>query len=285
MRSLAVSMVTMLVLTTVAASGSAGEPAAKPALRPRIEVAPPVRITGFHRPAGQVAGYTGGALALAVDVENAGPTTVDGVVVKIGEGDRVLEAVLSIPARSTRTAVLTDHEGLASSCKAKPYTLSLAGPGTGGGSREARVTPTCTFASTLEETWNLMSPDRVEANKAGNVYLTAPAIAAAPACGKGPAVKVRIVSRAAASSPSLIVQAKDWSASGQVRSQTAAAFPLASGEQKELVLAPVSGGELEPPAKMKLAIVDWTKSLGGHTADGGIFVNTTRSCSLDFALE
>lgn len=36
---------------------------------------------------------------------------------------------------------------------------------------------------------------------------------------------------------------------------------------------------------MKLSMVDWTKSLGGHTSDGGIFINTVRSCSLDFDLQ
>ena len=285
MRSLAVSMVVGLVVSTMAATGSAGEPAPKPAARPRIELAPQVRVTGFHRASGQVGPYAGGALALAVDVENTSAAAVEGIVVKVDAGDHVLEATLTIPARATRTALLTDAEGLASSCKPKPYTVTLAGTGTAGASREAHVTPSCTFTSTVEETWNLMSPDRVEAHKAGNVYLTAPAIVSAPACGKGPTMKARIVSRAAASSPSIIVQAKEWSGSGQVKAQTAAAFPLASGEQKDLVLASTPGGDFDVPAKMKLAIVDWTKSLGGHTDDGGIFVNTTRSCTLDVGLE
>lgn len=36
---------------------------------------------------------------------------------------------------------------------------------------------------------------------------------------------------------------------------------------------------------MHLKIYDWSKSMGGHTADGGLIINTSRSCWLSFALD
>lgn len=283
MRSMMVGTVVALVVSTLAASGSAQEPEQKPTARPRIEI-PQVRVSGFHR-SGQTGAYTGGALGVAVDVENTGNQAVDGVVVKLDVGEQVLERTLSIPARSTRSAIFSDSEGLESSCKPKPYTIALTGPRTSSAIRTAHITPSCSFKSTIEETWNLMSPDRVEANKTGNVYLSAPSLVSGPTCGKGPTMKVRMISHASMSSPSVIVQAKEWTANGQVKAQTAAAFPIAPNEMKELLLTPVSGGNGEVPEKLALSIVDWTKSLGGHTSNGGIFLNTTRSCALDFDLE
>lgn len=284
MRSKTMGMA-VLAMVAVATSAGAGEPAAKTTARPRIELAPAVRVTGFRRAPGQTGAYTGGALALAVDVENTGSSPAEGVVVKVTSGGQTLAATITIPARSSRAVLLTDGEGLASSCKPKPYSLSLSGPGTGDAKRDARVTPTCTFTSTLDETWNQKSPDRVEAMQTDHVYLSSPSIVTAPTCGKGPTMKVRIVSKTTATSPSLIVQAKEWTAGGKVKAQTSAAFPLASRESKDLVLTPVTGGDGEVPARMHLDIVDWTKSLGGRDSDGGIFVDTTRSCALDFGME
>lgn len=288
MRSFMTGTMMAAVVTTMAASGSAGEPSMnRPLGRPRIVVAAPVRVVGFHRPAGQTGAYAGGPLALAVDVENTGNVAAEGVVIKLSSGDSAMSATLSIPARSTRTAIIQDSEGLESSCQAKSYAISLTGAGAASDARAARIAPSCTFSSTLEETWNKMSPDRVDAEKTGNVYLTNPVIVAAPTCAKAaPAIKVSIISHAVKSSPSLIVQAKEWTAIASVKAQTSAAFPLAPNESKAVVLVPVPSASngAEPASKMKLGITDWTKSLGGHTSDGGIFVNTTRSCALDLAL-
>lgn len=286
MRSLMVATTMALVTMTMAATGSAGEPSPQiSATRPKIELLPKVRVVGFHRAAGQNGAYSGGGLGLAVDVENTSDTPMEGVLVKLDVGDDVLESKLTLPAKSTRSATFNDSDGLTSSCKPKPYSITLAAAGVNTATRAGRVTPSCKFTSSLEQTWNQMSPDRVEAQTTGNVYLTAPTLVTAPVCGKGPTMKVRIVSKAQASSPSIIVQAKDWSATAQIKSQTAAAFPIAPQEQKELLLTPVSSGDGDVAPKLKLGIVDWTKSLGGHTSDGGIFVNTQRSCTLDVGLD
>jgi hypothetical protein len=130
-----------------------------------------------------------------------------------------------------------------------------------------------------------MSPDKVAAEKAGNAYLYSPSVVMNPNCGAAPTIKVKIVNKSSLSSPSLVVQAKDWTVGGQVKSQTAAAFSLGVNESKDLTLTPVSANSGEPAAKMKLGIVDWTKSVQGNTSDGGIFINTTRSCTLSFWLE
>lgn len=283
MRSFMVSTVAVLAISTMATSGSAEE--AKIATsRPRLELAPTVRVVGFHRPTGQTGMYTGGALGLMVDVENTGNSLAENVVVKLASGNQILESTVSIPARSTKGVQLNDADGLSSSCSVNQYKISLSGQGTGDATRNAHITPSCTFTTKIEQTWNLWTPDHVEAEKAGNAYLYAPSLQNGGSCGSVPTLKVRIMNKSTLSSPSIIVQEKDWT-TGQVKAQTSAAFPLGAGEDKEVLLTAVSNSGGEPPARMGLAIVDWTKSLKGHTSSGGIFVNTTRNCSLSVALD
>jgi len=279
MRSFVTSMVVGLVVTTMAAMSSAGEPLA----RPRIELAPPVKISGFHRPGGWQPAYTGGSIPIVVDVQNTGYTNAN-VVVKLDIGEAVLEKTVSILARTAKDVTFDDTEGLASSCKPKSYAITLAVPGAADQVRTGTVQPSCTFKSTLGESWNLMSPDRVEAEKTGNAYLSRPVLVSGPTCSAGPTVKVHMINRSVYASPSIIVQAKDADATPQVRAQTSAAFPIAAGEDKELLLTPVSGVSGEVPERIRLSIQDWTKSLRGRTSDGGISVVTTRSCQLAFDL-
>jgi hypothetical protein len=283
MRSFLVCSMVGLVVMTMAASGSAQEQPAKVVTGINFQVAPPVRVAGFHR-YGQTGAYTGGSLGIGVDIENKSDKPADFVSVKLDlGGGKILEQMVSVPPNGMRMATFFDSDGLASSCTATKYKIMLSGPGTGanGTVKDAYVTPTCLFTSKVEETWNMMSPDKVAAEKAGNAYLYSPAVTFNANCGAAPTIKVKIVNKSSLSSPSLIVQAKDFS-NGQVKSQTAAAFPLAAGESKDLLLTPVAANSGEPAAKMNLAIVDWSKSLQGNTSNGGIFINTTRSCSLKF---
>ena len=285
MRSFLVCSVVGLAVMTMAASSSAQDPI-KIGPIPSFEVTPPVHVAGFHR-YGQSGAYTGGALGIGVDVENSSDKPVDNVSVKLDiGGGKVLEQSVSVAPHGTRTAVFYDNDGLTSSCKAAEYKIMLSGPGTmNGQTKSALIKPTCTFQSTLEQTWNQMSPDKVLAEKSGNAYLTSPVVQMNANCGSAPTIKVTMINQSSLSSPSVIVQAKEWSEGGKVKSQTSAAFPISGGESKALLLTPVyanAGGE--PTTKLHLGIVDWTKSLQGHTSDGGIFVNTTRSCSLAFTL-
>lgn len=284
MRSFMMGSLVAAMVMTMAATGSAQDTA--PRARPKLDLAPALRVVGFHR-AGSNGAYAGGALSIAIDVENTGVLAAESVAVKLSAGSEVMEGKLSIPGHATRTLVLQDAEGLPMSCEPKAFAIELSGAGAPAGARKASIQPTCKFTSTIESTWNQMTPDHVEAEKTGNVYLASASIAAQPVCGQvAPTLKVRVVSHAAKSSPSLIIQERESNASEKVRAQTYAAFPLAPNEEKEVTLYPVA---LTPhdaiPTRLKLAIVDWTKSLGGHTSSGGIFINTTRSCSLDFGLE
>lgn len=271
-----------LMVTAMAATSSAGEPG--PVARPRIEIAPPVKITSFRRPTGWMPAYTGGSVPVVIDLYNGSQSAIDNVVVKLDIGDKVLEKSVSIGGRRALEVAFDDTEGLTSSCSAKQYSIKLAQPNAGEVSRTAHIQPTCTFTSTIEETWNLRSPDAVEAEKKGNAFLTRPVLVSAPTCNAGPTMKVRLANRSSYASPSIIVQVKDWDATPQVRSQTSAAFPIAAGEEKEVLLMPASGVSGEVPERMALSIVDWTKSLKGRTSNGGIFVNTKRSCQLAYDL-
>src|SRR6185295_4363181 len=186
MRSLMMSPVVAMVVMTLAATGHADINASKTGAttRPKIELAPTVKITNFRRPLGNGASYTGGPLALAVDVESSGNGPTD-VTVKIGWSGGSISGLLTVPAHSTRYIALQHTEGLPSSCSPKAYTISITGAdGTVLGTRNARITPSCTFTSTLEETWNQMTPDHVDAEKKGNVYLQSPKIVSQAACGK-----------------------------------------------------------------------------------------------------
>lgn len=287
MRSFMVGSVVLAMAMTMAATGSAQDTAPAPsAVRPKIDLAPSLRVVGFHR-AGMNSTYTGGALNVAVDVENTGALTADGVVVKLTSGGRSMQGQLSIPSHSTRTVVIQDADGLPASCAPQAFSIDLVGAGVTQSTRQATITSACKFTSTIENTWNQMTPDHVEAEKAGNVYISSASIVAQPACGVlAPRLKVHVVSRAAKSSPSLIIQEKEWNAPQKVRAQNPAAFSLAPNEEKDVVLENVSLLPWEEtPATLRLGIVDWTKSLGGHTSNGGIIIHTTRACTLDFDLK
>ncbi len=285
MRSLMMGTLAVLASITMAATGSAEEtPTPIGAARPKIELAPPVRVTAFKRH-GQTGNYSGGALGIAVDLENVTNKPIDNVNVKLVFGDKVLEQSVSVPPKGTRAAVFSDQAGLESSCSPKSYEINVALPNGTAFTKAARISPSCTFSSSIEESWNKMSPDKVEAEKAGNAYLFKPSIQAGAVCGKGPAMKVTVINQSSYASPSLIVQAKEWDADPKVRSQTSAAFPIASKAMKEVALEPVTNASYEPTDKLILRITDWTKSLKGRTTDGGIYVNTTRSCSLGYALD
>lgn len=285
MRSFMMSTVVGLMVTAMAATSSA-QP--EISARPKIEVAPAagpvVKITKFRRPMGWMPAYTGGTVPVVIELENTGNAAVENVSIRLDIGEKVLEKTFTIGGRKTMELAFDDTEGLASSCQSKQYKIGYTIPGQSTGMRTAHIQPSCTFTTSIEETWNLKSPDRVEAEKNGNAYLTRPVLVSAPTCSAGPTMKVRIANRSQYSSPSLVVQVKDADATPTARSQTAAAFALSAGEDKDLQLTPVSTAYGEVPERMKLSIVDWSKSLKGRTSDGGIFVNTKRSCQLVYDL-
>lgn len=198
-----------------------------------------MRIDGFHRPSPQQSqAYTGGALQIAVEVANDGDAPVDNIGVKLVIGEQTLHQSVSVPPHGRRAAIFWDTAGLLQSCAPKEYKMYLTGPSTlvNATVREGRVTPSCTFKSTIEQTWNQMSPDKVEAMKAGNAYLYSPMMVSSPQCGYGPMMKVKIVNKSSIDAPSLIVQAKDMSPANTVEAQTQAAFALAVNESKEVML-------------------------------------------------
>lgn len=274
------------LVVTMAANGSAGDARdVGPAVAGTLSVAPPIAIVGFHRSTptqGQT--YSGGGIAMEVAVQNKGDVPFSGMV-KLTSGGDVIEAPITVKAHSVAIASLSDAEGLDSVCAPKSYGIEVTGSGLAAVKRSGKVTPTCTFSSTVESTWNQMTPDHVEAEKSGSVYLASATLVQAPTCSKGAMVRARLVSNSMLSSPSLIVQAKDATAPGKVRATTEAAFPFAPKEQKDVLLTPTHGSTSDVPAKMNIAIVDWTKSLKGKTANGGLFVQTTRACQLAFLLQ
>lgn len=282
MRSFTMSMMVGLAMVTAATTGSAGEPVVQ--ARPKIELAPPVRITAFRRPTGWLPAYTGGSVPVVIDIDNSGNAQVDDVVVKLDIGEKVLEKTVSIGGRKRMELVFEDTEGLASSCAAKQYSIKLAMPGVAESTRTGSIQPTCTFTSSIEEGWNLKSPDLVNAEKSSTAYLSRPVLVSGPTCSAGPTVKVRLVNRSGYASPSVIVHARDLDSTPQIRSQTWAAFPIAAGEEKDLQLSPVGGVTPDVPERMVLGIVDWTKSLKGRTSGGGLAIVTKRSCQLAYDL-
>ena len=291
MRSMVRSMVGVVfagLVMSVAATGSAQPQEKASGARPSVGLAPALRVTAFRRPAGETGAYTGGSLAVAFEVENTAFVGMDNVVVKMSANGKTWEGLepISIPAHTTRTIVVVDKDGLESSCAPTTYSVTVSALGVNAVARNAKLTPSCTFSSSIEETWNKMTPDHVEAEKNGNAFLKSPALTSAATCAKpSPTIKVHLQNNSAKSSPSMVVQATDAGGNRKVKAQTTAAFPLASGEDKEVLLTPYASAGSEPAERMSLGIVDWTKSLGGHTSNGGIFVNTKRSCSLAYSLE
>lgn len=283
---------TMLGVLTLALNGLAAPPTngtppttpVKPGSLPIDSIAPVaggVRIAGFRlvTPPTPAAPYTGGPLDVEVLLENKDRAPAQAITVKLGTG--ALEQVVSIPPGGTRYVKFTDPSGLVSSCSPKTYTIDIAGQGAVAGTHKGTITPTCTFKSSVVDPWNLAAPDRVLDWQKGRVFVENATLEAAPSCNAGPKLKARIVNNSKTASPSLTVQLK---ANDVVKAQTSAAFPLAAGELKTILLTPVAG-PLDVTDKLDVFINDWTKSLGAQVANQGIRVNTTRTCSLGVAFE
>jgi hypothetical protein len=75
------------------------------------------------------------------------------------------------------------------------------------------------------------------------------------------------------------------STNGTVKAQTAAAFPIAAKESKDVTLTPYGTISGEPTTTLTLGIVDWTKSMAGHVGAQGVTIDTTRSCVLETVLD
>lgn len=50
------------------------------------------------------------------------------------------------------------------------------------------------------------------------------------------------------------------------------------------MLDPIAAANKDVAPKLSIEITDWTKSLGPALVDGHVTVDTTKSCTLDFAL-
>jgi hypothetical protein len=239
---------------------------------------PTVRITAVTSPGI----YTGGPLDLQVAVES-GAAAPRSAVLSLDYGGGTATQTLALPATATsvvKTAKLTDPGGLTSGCSPRSYVVRLTTPGDRANDQSFTidVTPSCTFTSSIVDEWNMIEPDRVDEAKKDSVYLQNAAIETPPTCTAGPRIKAQIVNHSKLSSPSLIVQAKDGAV---VKAQTSAAFALAAGSYKELVLTPV--GAHDPAAKEVVVITDWTHGLGTHVDHHGITVTTKRSCTVAVA--
>lgn len=224
--------------------------------------------------------YTGGPTEFALDVENVSASPVEGVVVKVVASGLTSEQKVSIPAKTTVPVRITDTAGLSNVCAPRDYEISLIGSGAPSGTRKVTITPTCTFTSNLVDEWNLATPDHVEAEQKGNVYLTNIAIVTAPTCTAGVKVKAQVANQSKLTSPSLLVQVHNGST---VKAQTAAAFPLGLGEHKEVLATPV-GNPGEMFDRLEVTLVDWSKGLGSKLVNHSAQVQTKKSCVLAYAL-
>ncbi len=227
--------------------------------------------------------YTGGALDVTVSVLRWADTTTNALVKLTWDSGEISQTVSVKGSGGTANkpvtkVTLTDPTGLPSGCSPKAYRVSITidGEEYNNNTRNVEVTPTCTFASSIVDLWNLSNDtDQVVVEQKDKVYLTNAVLETAPSCVAGPKIKARIVNHSKISTPSLLAQARSGES---VRAQTAAAFPLAAGSYKEIVLTPV--GPHDVTAKLDLAIVDWTHVLGSHIENHGLTVTTTRNCTL-----
>lgn len=293
MRTKAITLGLAIMVVAFAGQASAEDPVVK-VVKPGVSIAPPLRIVSFSRsnaakpgeiataPSGSGA-YTGGQYYVGVQVENTTDKPIDKAAVKLTFGATTLESVLAIPAKSSRVAIFTDPEGITSSCAPKAYNVEVTPPGGVAIAKKAHVTPTCTFTSNVDEAWYHATPDSVEYAQKDTAYVTGAKLVTPPTCSGGPQLTVRIYNHSGKASPSLIVQAKTPGANPVVKAQTAAAFPLAAKDYKELTLTPVNGANADVAPKLDVAINDWTHSL--NIANGGITVETKRSCTLAFGLD
>jgi hypothetical protein len=266
-----------LGLLTLAMNGFAGNPVA-----PMVtEVAPqPTVIVEIVRPFNS-APKTSGPIDLDVVLKNTGAVAMNAITVKFGYGTESNEQVVSVPAHGARVLQVHDPIGLTSICAPRNYTIDLKGPGAVTATRHAHVTPACSFKSALVDEWNLKTPDRVLDAEKGNIYLTNAVLETAPTCSAGAKLKAQVANQTKLASASILVQAHNGTT---VKAQTSAAFPIAAGEYKNVVLTPV--GPAGPPLdSLNLDIVDWTHGFGSKLVSHSIEITTTKTCTTAVSLD
>jgi hypothetical protein len=129
--------------------------------------------------------------------------------------------------------------------------------------------------------WNQVTPDHQQSLQSDSLFIWNTVVESAPTCTTGLKAKVTVRNNSKLSSPSILVHASNG---GTVKAQTPAAFPIAVGQSKDVIVEPY-GAQSGDPTALTLTIVDWTHSLGNHLGAQGVTITPTRSCTLAAALD
>jgi hypothetical protein len=242
-----------------------------------VPAAPTVHVVGFrnlHKGA-----YTGGPIVVEVDLVNDGPATAT-VSVRLAHILTMLEKTVEVPstarAGSTRPVTkvtFTEPKGVEESCSPHSYFITLQGPAADTRLRNARVTPSCSFSTVVDDPWNHMTPDRAEDAKAGKAFVSNVVVETAPSCSVGMKLKATVLNMSSKGGSSIIASAK---VGESVKAQSIAfALPAGASKDASLGLVPGVSGDVD------VTIFDPTHNLTPAIANHAITVKVARACTLD----
>lgn len=268
-----------------APKGDAPSPAPLPGVKPNLDaVVAPVRITGFRL--ASVAPYVKGPIELIVEVAHAGPKPLPGKVRVMFSyakadlsGTAMLDTWIEVAPNSRAEARFVDPDGVAAGCWARSYNVSLMGsPDVETKNHVGWLKPDCTFKTKLVDSFNLMTPDRVEDATAGRAFLSSANLGGPYACGKTLPIGVKVHNASPKAGQSLEVRLTEVDGSQVGKG-------LANVGPKSVVNALVQGSPKGFQGKMKLTLADPTNSLGGKIASQAVDVVVERSCTLSTKLD
>ncbi len=182
---LGLAPIAFAVSGVAAAPGAGGGSANPPTARPKIDL--PARIVSIKRPTPRGGGpapkYTGGPLAFEVEV--AAPTLTalnTNIVFDRGWLNGVVKVPVTAPAGGRVTVTLLDDKGLRATCGPSDYTVSFESAPT---VKSAwRVTPNCSFQTTVVDPLAPIPPDTKAAQRANRLSYLSPSLSPGSfACG------------------------------------------------------------------------------------------------------
>lgn len=222
------------------------------------------RVTGLQL---VKSNYTGGPVPLELVVVNPNPKTLpQEQFTFFAPGNGVQSKTLDLKAGENKIP-FTDPQG--SFCAVKDY-LGARGAGTTPFSNaKLRVTPSCTFATKIEDPWNQSTPDQVDYNENHDVYLSSVTVSGTPSCNAPLKVACKLVNHSVEDLQGMAVTLLDESGKSL---DNVAALALPKGGSKSFSLTASS----MPTGKVRVKLTGTSV----HVNDRGWTIHVTPSCTL-----
>ena len=215
--------------------------------------------------------YVSGPLTIYADLFTDGSIGETTEVLFSNPGVGLSSQEVCIPSHyGPRQVSFVDSSGIPL-CQTKQYTLGIQ-CGTHETDAHLQVKSACLFSSSVLDPFNLMTPDHVEAERAGRVSLDFAVVSKNEACQSTAQVKVRVLNRSPFVAHNVVIELVKGNA--VVAKSPKLQIPINGFVNTMLQANNMIIG------KTTMIITDPENSLHGHLVNQGVSVTFTPSCDL-----